>query len=462
MTGSQQQPNHALATWITTSCHSYQKVADVICRLARARTPPLNAAPDSSRISRWISGEQPRGIMPDLIAEALTELCGLPYSLSRADIGMSATTQDQGSQRLPWQPSAIIQAVLDMTRTDLVRQPGETPEVELLGGPELLHAVRPWLHLAPDELPAPERPGRIGLADVEKIRATTAAFRSWDNQHGGGLSRHAAVAQLKATTELLHHGRMSDSVGRELFSAVGDLASVAGWMTHDAGRSPEGQRYLLLGLRAATQAGDTALAAHLLNCLSRLANHLGRPGDALEMVQLAQYGTRKLPAGRIKAVLAALEARQLAITGDITGFTRAASATADNLAAAEPGSDPEWVQWFDSAEYYATIGIAHMLAARHQPALIGKGITMIQTAIPLRPPERARSRAFDHIGLARAHVLAGQLDGADSAAANAIEHAGGVTSTRLADRMTELDAALAALGDDPAAMRIRDRIHVMF
>jgi hypothetical protein len=462
VTGSPQQRNHALATWIKTSSRSYQQVAGTICRLARARTPPLNAAPDSSRVTRWVSGEQPRGIMPDLIAEALTELCDLPYSLSRADIGMTAAPQDQASQRLAWQPAAVIQAVLDVTRNDLMSQHGGPPDVELLGGGGLLDAVRPWLHRAPGDLPAPERPGRIGLADVEKIRATTAAFRAWDNQHGGGLSRHAVVAQLKATTELLHHGRMSDTVGRELFSAVGDLASVAGWMTHDAGRSPEGQRYLLLGLRAAAEAGDTALAAHLLNCLSRLAGHLGRTDDALEMVQLAQYGTRKLPAGRVRAVLAALEARSLAISGDLSGFHRAAGAAADGLAAADPGTDPEWVQWFDPAEYHATIGIAHLLAARHQPSLIRQAITMIETGIPLRPAERARSRAFDHIGLARAHVLAGQLDAADNAAATAIEHAGGVASTRVADRMAELDAELAALGQDPAAKKIRDRINVMF
>ena len=86
------------------------------------------------------------------------------------------------------------------------------------------------------------------------------------------------------------------------------------------------QRYLLLGLQAAAEAGDTALAAHLINCLSRLSNHLGRTDDALEMVQLAWYGSRHLPSGRLKAVLAALEARTLALTGDLSGFRRAAGA----------------------------------------------------------------------------------------------------------------------------------------
>jgi hypothetical protein len=453
--GTSQQRNQAFAAWISKSGRSYQQVADEICRLARQRRPPLNAAPDSSRISRWVSGEQPRGVMPDIIAEALTGLCGLTRSLSRADIGMAVNSHDQGV-RLPWSPDAVIKAVLQMTRSDLI---GPDPgSAELLTGPHLMDAVRPWLDRDPAELPRPGHPGRIGLADVEKIRATTAAFRSLDNQHGGGLSRAAVVAQLKATTELLSHGRMSEAVGRELFAAVADLASVAGWMTHDAGRSAEGQRYLLLGLRAASEAGDAGLAAHLLNCLSRVANHLGHVDDALEMVQFAQYGTRKIRPGRIKATLAALEARYLAVTGDISGFHRAAGAAAEGLAAASPASDPEWVQWFDAAEYYATIGIAHMIAASHRPALITGAITMTSQAIPLRPAERARSRAFDHIGLARAHVIAGELDAADQHAATAISLADGIASTRLADRLADLDTELAALGNDPAAQQVRDRI----
>jgi hypothetical protein len=461
VTGNPQQRNQALATWIARSGRSYAQVASEVCRLARQRRPPVNAAPDSSRISRWVSGEQPRGVIPDILAEALTGLCGLTYALGRADIGMApATSPGQRGSRLPWHPDAVIKAILDMTRSDLTSPYPDPEGTELLTGPDLMDAVRPWLDQAPGELPEPDQPGRIGLADVEKIRATTAAFRNWDNLHGGGLSRDAVVAQLKATTGLLRHGRMSDAVGRELFAAVGDLASVAGWMTHDAGRSAEGQRYLLLGLRAASEAGDVGLAAHLLNCLSRVANHLSRIDDALEMVQFAQYGTRRLPPGRVKAVLAALEARYLAITGDISGFRRAAGAAADGLEATRPDNDPEWAQWFDAAEYHATIGIAHMLAAAHQPALIGTAITMTSKAIPLRPAERARSRAFDHIGLARAHVIAGDLDAADHAAATAIDIAGGVSSTRLADRMAELDTELAALGADPAAHQVRDRIRL--
>ena len=49
--------------------------------------------------------------------------------------------------------------------------------------------------LVPDVAADPSR--RIGLADVERIEATTAAFRDWDNRWGGGLSAAAVLAQLR-------------------------------------------------------------------------------------------------------------------------------------------------------------------------------------------------------------------------------------------------------------------------
>ncbi len=158
MTGTPQQRNQALATWISKAGRSYQQVADEVCRLARQHRPPLNAAPDSSRVSRWVAGEQPRGIMPDLIADALTGLCRLAYSLSRADIGLATTSSGQGSSRLPWHPDAVIKAVLDMTRNDLTSQQPDPDGNALLTGDDLMEAVRPWLHQAPESFPSPTGP----------------------------------------------------------------------------------------------------------------------------------------------------------------------------------------------------------------------------------------------------------------------------------------------------------------
>ncbi|WP_152991287.1 hypothetical protein [Frankia sp. R43] len=149
MTGTHRQRNHALAHWIGKSGRSYQQVADEVCRLARQRRPPVNAAPDSSRISRWVSGEQPRGVMPDLLAEALTRLCGLSKPLDRASIGMDSVSPGQRGVQLPWHPDAVVKSVLDTTRSDLSSpHPDGT---DLLTGSDLLDAVRPWLDQGPGE-----------------------------------------------------------------------------------------------------------------------------------------------------------------------------------------------------------------------------------------------------------------------------------------------------------------------
>jgi hypothetical protein len=410
-------------------------------------------------VPRWIKGETPRPPLPDLIAEALTRLCGPPTRLAAADIGMTGPTSR--GIAASWSPEAVVAAILTTTRSDAVTDDSTlNPDAAgLLTGQPLLGAIQPWLHLSAEPLPDPVNPGRLGMSDVQRIQYTTDAFRRLDNAHGGGLSRLAVVGQLQHVTQLARNGATAESVGRALFAAVADLASVAGWMTHDTGRHAEAQRYLLLGLQAASQAGPAGfgIAGHLLNCLARQANHLHRPHDALELVQAAQYGTRKLPPDRLRAVLATLEARSHAVLGNLTEVTRAARAAEEALNADPTEATPSWVAWFDEAEYQVTVGVCDLIAAEHDRARAHTAITTIQAGTRLRPAERTRSRAFDHVALARAFVRAGQLDGAAEATTTALDLLGHVSSTRVADRLLELDAELALVAT-PTASRIREQI----
>ncbi|MED7947343.1 transcriptional regulator [Streptomyces sp. BE303] len=376
--------------------------------------------------------------------------------LAPADIGM--TGRPSVGPAAGWSAAAVVAAILDTTRSDAMTDDTTSTTARLLTGPELTAAVQPWLHLPDTELPTPTRPGRLGMSDVLRIRDTTDAFRRLDNAHGGGLSRRAVVGQLQDITTMVKQGRASDEVGRELFVAVADLASVAGWMTHDVGRHAEAQHYLLLGLQAAKAAGPAgaAIAGHLLNCLARQANHLRRPTDALELVQAGMYGTRKLPADRLRAVLAILEARCHATLGDLPAAQR-------SIATAEHALDndtepPTWVLWFDRAEYEVTVGVCELIAAEHDADRARNAITSIEAGTALRPAERTRSRAFDQIALARAYVRSGDLDGADTATYNALHLFGHVDSTRITDRLRELDAELAAVPGAPLARTTRERI----
>lgn len=450
-----QRHNSALAYWVTRTGASHETVVREVRQVA-GEHGRHDIRPDRSRVPRWIRGEEPRNPLPEYLATALGRLCDPQVCLAPADIGMTGRLVVGAASA--WSGAAVVAAIIDTTRSDAMTDDTTPTSTPLLTGSGLAAAVQPWLHLPDGDLPAPSRPGRLGMSDVQRIRDTTDCFRTLDNAHGGGLSRRAVVGQLHDVTALARQGRTSDSVGRELFIAVADLASVAGWMTHDTGRHAEAQHYLLLGLQAAKQAGPAGagIAGHLLNCLARQANHLGRPADALELVQAGLYGTRKRPADRLRAVLATLEARCHASLSDLPAVHR-------SIALAEHSLDtsaeiPSWVAWFDRAEYGVTVGVCELIAAEHEPERAQKAITQIQAGTALRPSERTRSRAFDQIALARAYTRARELDGADAATEHALDLFGQVNSTRVTDRLDELGAELAAHQGSSAARRARERI----
>ncbi|MGW2370324.1 transcriptional regulator [Streptomyces sp. NPDC001667] len=457
MTGPARRRNVALAYWMDVADVTYEELAEEVTTTARSHGLH-NIQPDRSRVGKWIkNSEQPRRPTPALIAETLTRLCHLPRPLAPADLGLHSPpgTGPTGS----WKAEAVVAAIIDTARSDAVTDETGPSTARMLTGSELISAVQPWLHLPDEPLPSPIRPGRLGMNDVANIQATTDAFRGLDSAHGGGLSRRAVIGQLHDVTLLANHGRTSDTVGRALFVAIADLASVAGWMNHDVGRHSEAQHYFLLGLQAAKQAGrdGAGIAGHLLNCLSRQANHLGRAEDALDLVQAAQYGTRKLPPGQLRAFLSTLEARCHAVLGQIPEAERALGTADDALAAGHDEPVPSWAAWFDDAEYRVTAGVCESIAATHDPRRALRAIELITTGTAQRPAERVRSRAFDHIALARAQVQADQLEAADHTTSTALDLLGRVTSTRVTDRLRELDTELAAT-PATAAAETRDRI----
>ncbi|WP_338933192.1 transcriptional regulator [Streptomyces netropsis] len=444
MTGPERR-NASLEHWVRFSGAAYETVASEVIKVARARGYQ-HVRPDRSRVRRWIiKGEHPRDPVPELLAEALTRLCHLARPLTLADIGLRGTLAI--GLTASWKANAVVAAIIDTVRSDTLTDDSAPPTVPLLTGSQLIGAVQPWLHLPDEPLPNPIRPGRIGKNDVKAIEAATDAFRALDSTHGGGLSRRAVLGQLHDVTLLATNGRSSDDVGHALFVAIADLASVAGWMTHDVGRHAEAQHYFLLGLQAAKQAGPAGagIAGHLLNCRSRQANHLGRAEDAIELVQAAQYGTRKVAPGRLRAFLCTLEARCHAVLGHLPESVRAIG-TADDALAADLGEPvPAYAAWFEDAEYKVTAGVCESIAATHDPHHAARAIELIEAGTAQRPAERVRSRAFDHIALARAQVQAGQLEAADHTTVTALDLLGRVISTRVTDRLYELDTELAAV-----------------
>jgi hypothetical protein len=83
---------------------------------------------------------------------------------------------------------------------------------------------------------------------------------------------------------------------------------------------------------------------------------------------------------------------------------------------------------------------------------------MIGHALACRDPSRVRSRAFDHLGLARAHLAAGDLESAEIAGTTALKLTGKVSSARVRDRLNEFLHETSPHASTPVIADLRSRI----
>ncbi|MGW5931706.1 transcriptional regulator [Streptomyces anulatus] len=402
--------------------------------------------------------------MPQLVADHLTELTGRPVTCT--DIGLVAHTSPitPGRPHPAWQPTAAITTIEHLTREELmVNHSRDTGDAHTLDtGDRLLTPLQHWATATPSTL-AGRGGGRLGRNDIDNIRAVTGMFRDADNRRGGILSRTAVIAQMADANTLLKTATYNETTGQALFAAVGDLGSVAGWMTFDAGMHQRAQRLFIAALHAASEAGDKPLGAHILQCMARQMSHLEHYDDALHLVQLAQYGARRQATPATRAMLASLEARFLAIMGQLPESERAAGTAEDLFTTVDPAAEPAHMAFFDKAELCATLGVVHQIAAKHDtsPSRARRAHTsvhLLNQALAQRPAHRTRSKSFDHLGLARTYLTTGELTGALHETRAALDLFGTIGSKRVADRLAELHDEAAPYEDAPEGNEIRDRI----
>jgi hypothetical protein len=452
--------NHRLIYWQQRAGFNNTRLAAAI-RERADKAGHRHVQPDARRVRAWRQGEQPRDPVPDLILEVLRERVDAPLTLS--DVGLDRSREKRARLDGPWRPTQTVAELITFARGDLMlgRHGTESQPLEFLGGEDLLSIVQSWTTTGADPSGIGIKQGRKRIADQEivQICAVTEAFRSLDNAYGGGHTREAVIGQLISTASLVEDTTYTEDVGRKLITALGDLATVAGWMCHDVSMHTAAQHYFLLALQAAKEADDSNLGAHVLSCMARQAGHLGRPEDALELIHLARYGTRHTATPTVVALLHSLEARYYAVLGRLRDFDRAAGQAEVVFAERDPVQDPAWVAYFDTSEYYATIGVGHAIAARTSaPGEARRAIDMIGRALACRDPSRVRSRAFDHLGLARAHLAAGDLESAEAAGTAALKLTGKVSSARVRDRFHEFLHETSPHASAPVIADLRCRI----
>jgi hypothetical protein len=313
--------------------------------------------------------------------------------------------------------------------------------------------------------PGPDGAPRVeGVTDteLELLETTTALFRRWDSQCGGGLRRKAVVGQLHEVTDLLQGARHPAPVTRRLYRITADLAALAGWMSYDIGLQPTAQKYFVLALHAAREAADRPLGAFVLSSMSRQMMHLGRPEDALELIHLAQYGSRGTATATTQAMLHALEARAHANLGNVTRCHRAVKTAEDTFADAARAEDPVWMAFFTEAELAAEKAHSYRdlaYVAGRSPTYAGLAEEPMARAVELSALDTVHQRAYalNLVGMASVHLLRQRPEEAAALTTRAVEAARSVRSERVNTRIRKTArAALREFGDVPEVAELTE------
>ncbi|MGW5459417.1 transcriptional repressor NsdA [Streptomyces sp. NPDC003996] len=470
------RPNDLLGSWFVRSGWSKGELARQVNRRAR-QLGANHISTDTSRVRRWLDGENPREPIPRILSELFSERFGCVVSIE--DLGLRAARQSPSASGvdLPWTAPQTVALLSEFSRSDLMlaRRGFLGTSLALSAGPSLIEPMQRWLvpnptspvPAEPEPVLDPRRPGRLSKPELDLLESTTRMFRQWDAQCGGGLRRKAVVGQLHEVTDLLQEPQ-PEATTRKLFKVAAELAELAGWMSYDVGLQPTAQKYFVLALHASKEAGDKPLGSYILSSMSRQMIHLGRPDDALELIHLAQYGSRDCASPRTQSMLYAMEARAYANMGQPGKTKRAVRMAEDTFAEADEWDepDPDWIRFFSEAELYGENSHSFRdlaYVAGRSPAYASLAEPLMRKAVDkfAEDSEHQRSYALNLIGMATVHLLQREPEQSTAYAAQAMEIARKVRSERVNTRIRKtVDTAVRDYGDLAAVVDLSDQLAV--
>ncbi|MER7231327.1 hypothetical protein ABT348_10275 [Streptomyces olivaceus] len=470
------RPNELLTSWFARSGWSKGELARQVNRRAR-QLGANHISTDTSRVRRWLDGENPREPIPRILSELFSERFGVVVSVE--DLGLRSTrpTPSATGVDLPWTGPQTVALLSEFSRSDLMlaRRGFLGSSLALSAGPSLIEPMQRWLVPAPSAGPASAREtapashshsrGRLSRPELELLESTAVMFRRWDAQCGGGLRRKAVVGQLHEVTDLLQEPQ-PETTRAKLFKVAAELAELAGWMSYDVGLQPTAQKYFVLALHAAKEAGDRPLGSYVLSSMSRQMIHLGRPDDALELVHLAQYGSRDCAGPRTQSMLYAMEARAYANMGQPGRCKRAVRMAEDTFADADEWDepDPDWIRFFSEAELHGENSHSFRdlaYVAGRSPTYASLAEPLMRKAVELfaEDGEHQRSYALNLIGMATVHLLRREPEESTALAVEAMGLARKVRSERVNTRIRKtVDTAVRDFGDLGEVVDLTERL----
>lgn len=299
-------------------------------------------------------------------------------------------------------------------------------------------------------VPALPTGGRLGMADVARMREPLDELVAVDSRHGGGLRlAQVAVEQADRVHGVLERYTATDRVQRALSSVEGELWSLAGWFAIDDDHLDEAGTYLDRANRVATIAGNPMLTGHVWNCLAFRARQLGNHTEAYQIAKAA-LRTRAVGGNpRMSALFHARVAHGHAWRAERGLAERSLGRAFDALRRAR--DDEPVTPWLvfvdlDGAEIEGLAAMAYNILGRY-----GAAEQRARASIALTGDDYARNRVHSWLEVAEATLGQRRIEETAYAATRALELADTVQAGRLNRRFVELAGRLEHWRDVPDA-----------
>lgn len=295
---------------------------------------------------------------------------------------------------------------------------------------------------SPDPVPTP------GEAENAGPSANITELRRLDDLVGGADLTALVMRTLREAIRVREAAPTPpvDRSGREWLASFAGLAQLAGWVSADSGDLVAALAAHRTGLRAARQAGDRAIAGHLLGSAAHLTK------DPATSLVLARAGVKEVMAagsGTARALLLQRLAHAAARTGDSRLCERALADAETMYGRRRPGDDESWVYWLTEAEFAALTGRCYATLGRPRLA-----IPLLTHALAsIRQP---RSAAIYRACLSGAYLKGGDIEPAADLAGAALLDAVRAGSVRAAAQVRGLHARLSVRPHHPALCQYTD------
>jgi len=294
-----------------------------------------------------------------------------------------------------------------------------------------------WLVSEPPQQVELRAGRRIGARLVARVERRVVQLRHLDD-FMGGRDLHALVEhELAATGRLLRDAAYSETLGRRLLVAIGELCQLAGRAAADAGRPDRATHYFGIGIKTAHTGNDRPLAANLISTLAYQVSEIGSPFDGVLLAHTAVHGAAQQASATTRALFTERVAWAHARAGNRRQAEQALAMVEQAWDQRRPDADPEWVYWLNEDEI--TIMAARCYVELGQGA---RAVPLLTEVLSRYDEQRTREAALYTSWLAEAHIQTGDIDQAAHLASKTARLTAHTASTRSDARVSALRTKL--------------------